>query len=170
MPFLSATDLSRCLGGRPVIGRPMKRALAALFAFALLGAGPVESVQIVPLSGNGALPYPSVVVVWATWCVPCARELPLALGMAPAAAPLPMVSLALDPPDKAAARLAQLKITPHRAFAAPGDIGTVLRTLGGAPASLPLVFALNAKGDICGVRHGLLGGDQLRQWAGTCSR
>ena len=148
----------------------MKKFGLCMGAATLIGAAPIGGVDVVSLGGASDLPHPAIVVLWAAWCVPCARELPLALRMATAGAPLPMVTLALDPPDKASARLDEMKLPKANAFAAPADPQTVLEKLGGRPAQLPLSLALDAKGEVCDTHHGLLGLEQLHAWAKTCSR
>lgn len=160
---------ARDIMGVTVYRLAMYRLLLGIAAASLIGAAPIGTVDVVPLGRTAEVPHPAIVFLWATWCVPCSRELPLALRMATAGAPLPMVTLALDPSEQAAARLESMKLPKDNAFAAPGDPKTVLEKLGGTPAMLPLALALNSKGEICGTRHGLLGIEQLHAWAKACS-
>lgn len=87
-----------------------------------------------------------------------------------AARPLPVVTLAIDPPDLARARM----IADHRSlassFADGRDPMTVLADWGGKGAVLPLAVALDRSGKVCGMKRGLLGTDQLEEWARACSK
>lgn len=124
---------------------------------------------VVALDGSSArLPAAAVVMVWATWCAPCRKELATFRTLAPAAQPMTAVTLALDPPHRAAAALTETGATLANAFATDAPPQAVLAYFGGEPARLPLVFALDGHGRICGVRHGLLGSDQLKAWATSC--
>ena len=115
------------------------------------------------------LPHGSIVMVWASWCVPCLAELGSFAQIASAGAPLVPVTLALDPPSKAAAVLSQANLPKTLAYATTTAPATVLAHYGGLPARLPLAFAINRDGRVCGVRRGLLGTDQVRQWAAQCA-
>ena len=48
------------------------------------------------------------------------------------------------------------------------DAGEVLLAYGGPPPRLPLAIALDAQGQVCGRRTGLLGTDQLKAWSSAC--
>lgn len=87
-----------------------------------------------------------------------------------AARPLPFVTLAIDPPDKAAAALSAAGLSTGNAFSDDREPGVVLREWGGENALLPLAVAIDRHGKICGTRRGLLGTDQLRAWSKTCLR
>lgn len=151
----------------------MKFALSLVIAVSIgspLSAVPADNGPVIALDGSGAtsLPRGSVVMVWATWCVPCRKELSTFRALAPAARPLIAVTLALDPPAKAAAALAETGNALKNGYATAADPQTVLTHFGGQPARLPLLFALDSQGQVCGVRHGLLGSDQLKAWAVGC--
>lgn len=109
-------------------------------------------------------------MAWASWCAACRAELGAFTAMRDAARPLRTATLALDPPATATANLKAAGLSAVDAYATDAEPGAVLTSLGGAPGRLPLAFATDAQGRICGVRHGLLGSDQLRQWAAACSR
>ncbi len=117
-----------------------------------------------------ALPRPSVVMLWGSWCASCGAEIRRVPALAAAARPLPMITLAIDPPDKAAAALSRAGLSIDNAFSDDRDPATVLREWGGDGALLPLAVAIDAQGKVCGVKRGLLGTDQLRAWSKTCSR
>lgn len=124
-----------------------------------------------PVDGSThTLPRPSVVVLWATWCIPCDGELKRLPSLTKAAAPLPVVTLALDPPRKALMRLRARGRATRDAFADARDPGTVLAAWGGGGAKLPLAVAIDRNGAVCGAKQGLLGTDQLKEWATTCLR
>lgn len=136
----------------------------------LLGASSSPRNFARPLGSTQAIPLPAVVVLWATWCASCRAELDRLGVLAAAARPLPVVTLAIDPADKARARL----IADHRplasAFADARAPAAVVTSWGGKGATLPLAVALDRHGRPCGMKRGLLGTDQLRQWAASCSR
>lgn len=138
--------------------------------FALAAPSVARSVEV-PVEGPArAMAHPAVVVLWATWCVSCRAELARLPALARAAAPLPILTLAIDPPARALARLRSTRMPTQNAFADARDPAMVLAAWGGEGAVLPLAVALDRDGKVCGLKHGLLGTDQLRDWAKTCSR
>lgn len=125
----------------------------------------------VPLAARPAvLRGPAVVMLWATWCASCQAELARLPQLAPAAAPLPMRTLAIDPPSAARAKLVANGRPLAGAYADGRDKAAVLSDWGGPGAVLPLAVAIDATGRICGRKAGLLGTDQLKAWARTCSK
>lgn len=130
---------------------------------------PTVGHDVVPLDRTAPkpIPLPSVVVLWGSWCASCAAELRRLDGMAASARPLPIVTLALDPPERARAALSRNGLKQGTAYADSGDIATVLARWGGR--ALPLAVALDAQGRVCGRRAGLLGTDQLKLWGKQCS-
>ena len=138
---------------------------------AATAAGSVVPINAArPLGTVQTIPRPAVVVLWATWCASCKAELDRLDTLAVAAKPLPIITLAIDPPDKARVRM----IAQHRkidlAFADNRDQAIVLGDWGGKGALLPLAVAIDRSGQVCGMKRGLLGTDQLRAWAKTCSK
>ena len=129
-----------------------------------------ESAQPVALDGEATLPRPAVIVLWASWCVPCRAELKRLAMLAQAAQPLPLVTLALDPPEVARGARAPVWLSSRAAFADARAPAIVLEEWGGKGAALPLAVALDRTGAICGRKRGPLGTDQLRDWAGRCLR
>lgn len=115
-----------------------------------------------------ALKGPAVVVLWASWCASCKAELARLPRLAAAAAPLPIRTLAIDPPDRARALLVQRGMPTAGAYADGRDPRAVLDQWGGAGSALPIAVAIDSTGKICGRKRGLLGTDQLRQWSAAC--
>ncbi len=136
-----------------------------MIAAAGLVAASGSSAMPVALDGGGrAMPRPGVVLLWASWCVPCREELKRLPELAAAASPLPLSLLALDPPAAARAALDGVDVA---SFADDRPPAHVLADWGGT--ALPLAVALDRHGRVCGRKHGLLGTDQLRAWAKPCS-
>lgn len=137
-------------------------------ALALAAAPTGTAVPLVataePLRG------PAVVMLWATWCASCQAELARLPRLVPAAAPLPIRTLAIDAPVDARTKLSTNGRTLTGAYADGRDKATVLADWGGPGAVLPLAVAIDVSGHICGRKAGLLGTDQLKAWARTCSK
>lgn len=141
--------------------------LAGLAAIGAL----VPPVAPQPLNPSvSAIPHPAVVVLWATWCVSCRAEVARLPGLVAAAAPLPIVTLAIDSPAVAKRALADRHLEPIAAFADGRDPRIVLDEWGGAGSALPVAVAIDRDGRICGRKLGLLGTDQLKDWAARCSK
>jgi thiol-disulfide isomerase/thioredoxin len=134
----------------------------------LLAAHPPIGAAVAVGDGPTELPRPSVVILWGSWCVPCRAELQRIPSLRRFAQPLPIVILAMDPPDVAGRALAQFGVPATSAFADARPPATVLADWGGKGALLPLAVAIDRRGAICGLKRGLLGTDQLRQWAARC--
>ena len=115
-----------------------------------------------PLAG------PAVVVLWASWCASCKAELARLPRLAAAAAPLPIRTLAIDPPTVARPLLADRGVPAEGAYADGRDPRVVLDGWGGPGSVLPIAVAVDSRGQVCGRKLGLLGTDQLREWAAAC--
>lgn len=117
-----------------------------------------------------ALHGPAIVVLWASWCASCQAEVARLPRLAADAAPLPIVTLAIDPPARALALLVERGQPTANAYADDRAPRAVLDDWGGAGSALPVAVALDRHGQVCGRKFGLLGTDQLREWAMRCSR
>jgi thiol-disulfide isomerase/thioredoxin len=111
---------------------------------AMLQAGASISAQQAHIRRSA--PY-GVVVVGADWCAPCREERGRRVELEKAAAPMPVRFVWLQ-------------------TALAGR--AVLNRLGGT--MLPLAVAYDAAGRVCGRKQGLLGTDQLHDWARRCSQ
>jgi thiol-disulfide isomerase/thioredoxin len=117
--------------------------------------------------------HPAVLVFWRSDCGPCQIELKAVEGMEQAAAPAPLVTVALQDRATAAAYLKTLPKQPRTTFVAPAatnaDVEKILLAWGGEPPRLPLAVAINARGSICRRHSGLLGTDRITDWVRQCS-
>ena len=134
----------------------------------MLAAG-AQGKEPVRVSAGGSFPRPGILVLWASWCVPCRAELKRLPALAAQARPLPVVILALDPPQVARAAL-KAQGSDMTAFADDRPPAEVLAQWGGGGSGLPLAVALDREGRRCGLKHGLLGTDQIDDWVRRCSR
>ncbi|MGY2734637.1 hypothetical protein [Sphingomonas sp. UYP23] len=91
-------------------------------------------------------------------------------SLAASAAPLPIVTFAIDPPATARRILAERHMSAAAAFADDRAPRAVLDQWGGPGSALPVAVALDRDGNVCGRKLGLLGTDQLKQWAARCSK
>lgn len=158
--------------------------LGVLAAFALLASllsmGLADLVQAAPraprvvsLAAPGQaveiLGRPTIMSFWRADCGPCLVELGHLAALQAAAAPARWAAVSLDAPDVARAKLKAMGLAPRHAWALRDDPAATLVALGGAPPRLPLSVAFDAAGRICGHRSGLLGVDQVKDWARACS-
>ncbi|TDN86986.1 thiol-disulfide isomerase/thioredoxin [Stakelama pacifica] len=139
------------------------------------GAAPVRNMPSIGLAkpvagGVATVPRPAVVMLWASWCASCKVELRRFSELQEAAAPLPLVTLAIDPAPTAKEALVSAGMTLRGAFADGRPAEQVLADWGGGLLSLPLAVAIDREGRVCGRKHGLLGTNQLREWAVSCSK
>lgn len=111
-----------------------------------------------------------MVVLWASWCASCKAEIARLPRLADAAAPLPIHTLAIDPPDLARRTLLERGQPIAGAYADGRSPRAVLDAWGGPGAALPIAVALDRDGKVCGRKLGLLGTDQLKEWAAKCRR
>lgn len=138
-----------------------------LISLLLAAATPVSSAQ--PLSPtDGPLAGPAVVVLWASWCASCRAEIARLPRLAASAAPLPIRTLAIDPPALARKTLVERGQPVRNAYADGRPRRAVLDEWGGPGAALPIAVALDRSGKVCGRKLGLLGTDQLKEWAARC--
>lgn len=136
---------------------------------AISATAPVADAK--PLSpGASPLVGPAVVVLWASWCASCRAEVARLPRLASMAAPLPIKTLAIDPADRALALLHERGQPIANAYADGRAPRAVLDDWGGTGSALPLAVAIDGHGQVCGRKFGLLGTNQLREWARRCSR
>lgn len=136
-----------------------------------LAAATAPTASARPVAATtSALHGPAVVVLWASWCASCQAEVARLPQLASAAAPLPIATLAIDPVDRARALLVKRGEPIANAYADDRAPRAVLDDWGGAGSALPIAVAINKDGEVCGRKLGLLGTDQLREWAARCSK
>ncbi|WDF70918.1 TlpA disulfide reductase family protein [Novosphingobium sp. KACC 22771] len=129
------------------------------------------SAPTIPARIDGHRPSlfkPSVIILWATWCGSCVAELRRIPRLQQVAGHLRIATLAMDPPERARVVLEREGIDTANAFADSGQPRAVLAKWGGI--MLPLAVAVDGHGQICGRKRGLLGIDDIKRWALSCSK
>ena len=122
-----------------------------------LGAGPARPVN----AGDGR---PTVVNLWASWCAPCVREMPLLQRTADrAGAAARFVGVDIEDQHASAASLLEATGVRYDQYADPrGDVRSAVRAVG-----LPVTLVFDAKGREVARRLGEIKGswleDALRQ-------
>jgi thiol-disulfide isomerase/thioredoxin len=148
---------------------------AALFCCALTRESPAATPAVHLARPGSDVPVdlatvrggrPSVLLFWRTDCAPCLLELRNLSQLTRAARPGRLVLIALQPRDELARGLRRLG--PVQTWRAMEDPVRVLVRFGGKPPSLPLAVALDPKGKVCRVRHGLLGRNIVAEWIKAC--
>lgn len=125
---------------------------------ACLGGGPAVS-----LTGPGP-GRPMLVNIWATWCGPCVREVPVLVGFAAKAGPKVAV-VGVDTEDKPSDALVFARQYAMRYPSVIDADGRVLRRYGGGP---PITLLVDAGGRVVFTHRGEL--TSLAQLEGLVSR
>jgi thiol-disulfide isomerase/thioredoxin len=110
---------------------------------------------------------PAVLLFWRTDCAPCLLELQHWRDLRAAAGSEPLVLVAMQPRAAVQAGLKRLGWN-LPTFVTAEEPGKVLIRFGGSPPALPLAAMLDRKGNICRVRHGLIGSRTVKQWKKAC--
>jgi cytochrome c biogenesis protein CcmG/thiol:disulfide interchange protein DsbE len=131
-------------------------ASAALLLTACDGGGAASGPQrlpdvtVAPLSGDGVpldlatLTGPAVVNLWATWCVPCRRELPAFQDVSERSRDVAFIGIDIgDDPAAARAFLDRLGVTFPQYVDRDAAVTDVLGV-----ASLPVTFVVDAAGGV----------------------
>lgn len=145
------------------------RAIGGLAVSLMLGAAVAPAPAPVLRDGAGAvrpLPGPSVILFWAAWCAPCRAELAQIDALSAAAAPLPVIVIALDSSRSSQALLRRLAPDLVRYPATPTTNPMALMPGGGA--ALPAAFAIDNLGRICAMARTGVDVPTMRQWRETC--
>jgi cytochrome c biogenesis protein CcmG, thiol:disulfide interchange protein DsbE len=108
-----------------------------------LGSGP--DVRLSGLSGE-----PTIVNVWASWCLPCRQELPL---LAAAAASTRVRVIGVDATDDPASALTLLQASGVHYPSVRDDTGSTRASLQWA-SGLPVSLLVDASGRVVHVQHG----------------
>ena len=123
-----------------------------------LGGGPAVRLR------NGAPPTATLVNIWATWCPPCVREVPLLLSFARSARGQVAVVGVLHEDEPAAALTFAAQYGMHYPSLVDAE-GQVLRRFGSGP---PITLLLDARGQVRFVQRGEFHSvEQIRQLVRT---
>lgn len=145
--------------------------LASIFPVPVQAAA--QPLRLADLNRPGAAPNlagrPTILVLWRSDCGPCLVELGHLRELEAAAGPARLALVSLDTPKVARAKLKAMGLAPRYAWLLRDDPASTLARLGGGPPRLPLSAAYDTSGRPCGLRIGLLGLDQVRGWARSCS-
>ncbi len=112
---------------------------------------------------------PTILVFWRADCAPCLIELGHWRQLEAASGGARLALVALDDAPTARAKLKAMGLAPRHAWRLRDDPAATLSALGHGAPRLPLSVAYDTAGRSCGLRIGLLGVDQVRNWARACS-
>jgi len=129
-----------------------------------VAGGPAHAVTLESIKGRA-----HVALFWRSDCAPCLVELNEFAALN-AAAQGGLVTIALEPTADARRTLVRFGVPLAQAYVVNGDVQTALEAVSDGGRRLPLAVALNADGQICARRIGLLGIEQAQAWVRQCSR
>ena len=148
-----STEALRSLEGRVCGELPERTRLASLpdLTLSCLGTGPARAVD----AGDGR---PTVVNLWASWCAPCVREMPLLQRTAHRAGDeVRFVGIDVQDEPASAAGLLQATGVRYDQYADPdGEVRSALRAVG-----LPVTLVFDAQGREVARRFGEVEGSWL---------
>lgn len=122
----------------------------------------IQRLDVGPTNLKPERGRPAVIALWATWCEPCAEEIPALLRWHGARSDVDLLVLNVDSMDT------DLNVIRKMA----GELGLGAPLLATTPArasalglrSLPLVIAVNERGLVQAASEGWLGEASLTQW------
>lgn len=146
----------------------MKRTILGAIAALMLACRVSAHPPLVDGSGQvRALPNPGILLFWAAWCAPCRKEVDELAALERAAAPLPVVIVAVDPDRMSQRLLAHLPAAQVRFASTSDEILSMM--MPGAGGALPAALALDSEGKACGRRQGGVTIEILRGWRELCA-
>lgn len=164
----------RGLRSRSTVGAPAVSASAvtdpATSAAAASGTQALWATRL-PQAGGGELVFselkgqPLLVNFWATWCLPCIKELPLLDRFArEQAGRIGVVGIAVDRPEAVQAFLTKTPVA-FRIGVAGFAGGALARDLGNAQGGLPFSVILDRRGRLLDSKLGETHAEDLQAWA-----
>jgi len=158
-----------------LLARSLLLALTMGLAMAAGAAYAAPSLRLASLDGGPTVPLrhatggrSAILVFWRADCAPCLLEFEKLAELRAAAGAVPLMLVGLQPADRLRQGLQRLKLGPTQSWRALDDPAEALVRFGGAPPRLPLAVALNAEGEVCARRHGLLGAAIVEKWIKAC--
>lgn len=111
---------------------------------------------------------PMVVNFWATWCVPCVKEMPELDALQKEHPKVQFIGIGVDSADNMRKFLAKVPVSYPLLVMGPGAIDT-LRSLGNPAGGLPFTLVFNADGSINRKILGQIKSDDLARTLATLS-
>lgn len=111
---------------------------------------------------------PAVVLFWRSDCAPCLEELEQLPKLRAAAGTMRLLLLGLEAAPAQQSRLSAMGVSWQDAWYTLQEPASVLGAFGGYPPRLPLSVMLDANGNICARRSGVLGPQLIREWLESC--
>lgn len=135
----------------------------------LAASAPASFTKLALRDGEGIarpLPRPAIALFWAAWCAPCRAEVRDLPAITRAAAPFPVVVVAIDAKPQSRQLLSGVPAAQLR-FPAVGSID-ISRYFPEDGAGLPLAVAFDRDGKVCASRRGRVTAAHLSAWRARC--
>lgn len=112
------------------------------------------------------LPAPAIILFYANWCAPCRVEIRSIDALARVADPVPIIIVPWDGEPRT--RQALRGVQPSRIRYATGGAYRLMTKMAGPSGSLPVVVALDTKGELCNVQRVGLEASAIKAFLTPC--